>query len=92
MKYEHDRGAFDILSFKRCARGFTLDAREMHRDWHATFAFDHIEDLAAWLVEQYAQWIEAGTDETTQLAQPEGREPDGEADAPKETQHDEPKE
>jgi hypothetical protein len=37
---------------------------------------------AAMQAERDAQRIEAGTDETAQQAQPEGQEPDGEADAP----------
>ena len=50
----YDRGAFRSLTFERCARGFTIGAYSINNDSRATFAFDHIEDLAAWLVEQYA--------------------------------------
>lgn len=48
-----DRGAFAQLTFNRCVRGFTLVAHSLDRDARYTLAFDRIEDLAAWLVEQY---------------------------------------
>jgi hypothetical protein len=51
--FEHDRGAFSQLTFTRCVRGFTLTVYDMERDSRAAFAFDRVEDLAAWLVEQY---------------------------------------
>lgn len=55
-KFEHDRGAFDRLRFARCVRGFTLtvDSFEDRYIVPPTFAFDRIEDLAAWLVGQYS--------------------------------------
>jgi hypothetical protein len=49
----YDREAFRSLLFERCARGFTLAAHNINSDTRVTFAFEHIEDLAAWLVEQY---------------------------------------
>lgn len=53
-----DRGALDSLTFRRCAKGFVLQGMS---NWEeakqngmvTTYAFDRIEDLAAWLVEQY---------------------------------------
>lgn len=42
------------LRFIRCRRGFLLDTT--HRDFGGMgemFAFDRIEDVGAWLVEQY---------------------------------------
>lgn len=50
-----DRGAFSTLTFNRCARGYTLSvARDFRGDMGGPhFAFDKIEDVAAWLVEQY---------------------------------------
>jgi hypothetical protein len=52
-----DRGAFNALSFCRCVRGFTLTVNEAASNYLVppTFAFDRIEDLAAWLVEQYGE-------------------------------------
>lgn len=54
---DYDRGAFRKLSFDKCARGYTLTGGyDIHRDIVGpVFAFDRIEDLAAWLVEQYAE-------------------------------------
>lgn len=49
-----DRGAFRTLTFEHCVRGFTLGAYQLERDARRTFAFDRIEDLAAWLVDQYS--------------------------------------
>jgi hypothetical protein len=48
-----DRGAFDELKFNRCARGFVLRATDDYGRRHTTFAFDRVEDVAKWLVEQY---------------------------------------
>lgn len=48
-----DRGAFGQLTFTRAARGFTLHVSDYGRQGGALFAFDRIEDVAAWLVEQY---------------------------------------
>lgn len=41
------------LEFRSCQRGFTLTDRNMRHDRVDVLAFDHIEDLAAWLVETY---------------------------------------
>jgi hypothetical protein len=62
----HDRGALERLTFQRCIRGFTLSAYDIQRDDRTLYAFDRIEDLAAWLVEEYApaSRIEARSDET----------------------------
>lgn len=49
-----DRGAFSTMTFNRCARGFTLSASNTYDKMNGPhFAFDKIEDVAAWLVEQY---------------------------------------
>ena len=49
-----DRGAFNEITFMRCARGFMLRTCAPQSGMVAQmFAFDRIEDLAAWLVEQY---------------------------------------
>lgn len=51
-----DRGTFNTLTFNRCARGFTLSATGDYRlgDRQGPhFAFDKVEDLAKWLVQQY---------------------------------------
>lgn len=68
-----DRGALSQLNFSRCERGFILtDGGQGMGFLHRIWAFDRIEDLAGWLVEQYsAQAIEAGTDETERLG-PQG--------------------
>jgi hypothetical protein len=48
-----DRGSYSTLTFARCSRGFTLNAQTDYNRSQHTFAFDKIEDVAAWLVEQY---------------------------------------
>lgn len=53
MKKEYDRGAFDRLRFERCARGFVLFADAGPGLIGEMFAFDRVEDVGAWLVEQY---------------------------------------
>lgn len=65
----HDRGAFNQLSFVRCERGFILtDSGSEMGYLRRVWAFDRVEDLAGWLVEQYAaQAIEAGTAKTEGL-------------------------
>lgn len=52
---EHDRGAFSELRFQRCERGFILMAQRHVGELGSMFAFDRIEDLAAWLVGQYRE-------------------------------------
>ena len=48
-----DRGSQSELQFRRCERGFMLVAGAGGGDYGTFFAFDKIEDLAAWLVDQY---------------------------------------
>jgi hypothetical protein len=48
-----DRGAFRELTFRKCERGFVLSRYDASNDAKVMFAFDHIQDLADWLVEQY---------------------------------------
>lgn len=51
-----DYGSFTTLNFVKCARGFVLvSGQDYGRSGqpHATFAFDRIEDVAQWLVEEY---------------------------------------
>lgn len=51
---KHDRGAFADLNFMKCARGFLLSASRGPGLMGEMFAFDRIEDVGAWLVEQYS--------------------------------------
>lgn len=48
-----DRGAFSTLEFRRCERGFALFASPGAGLVGEMYAFDHIADLAKWLVDQY---------------------------------------
>jgi hypothetical protein len=48
-----DRGAHSNLNFHRGSLGFTLTASTDYSRRHEVFAFSKVEDLAAWLVEQY---------------------------------------
>ncbi len=48
-----DRGAHRELTFMRCERGFLLRVVDLQRIGGEIFAFDRIEDVGAWLVEQY---------------------------------------
>jgi hypothetical protein len=51
-----DRGTYATLRFCLCARGYTLDVPNTDgygRYPPVTFAFDKIEDVAAWLVAEY---------------------------------------
>jgi hypothetical protein len=48
-----DRGAHCNLNFHRGSLGFTLTASTDYSRRHEVFAFSKVEDLAAWLVEQY---------------------------------------
>lgn len=50
---EFDRGTFDTLTFTRCCRGYTLMANRDYGRRTVTMAFDRIESVACWLVEQY---------------------------------------
>jgi hypothetical protein len=50
---EFDRGTFDTLTFTRCCRGYTLVANRDYGRRTVTMAFDRIESVACWLVEQY---------------------------------------
>ena len=62
----YDRGAFKNLIFQRCDRGFLLRA-DFHTDTtNALFAFDRVEDVAAWLVEQYRDAPEEGPSRPTE--------------------------
>jgi hypothetical protein len=47
-----DRGALADLNFAVCDRGFLLRAGSFG-EFSRVFAFDRIEDLAEWMVEQY---------------------------------------
>lgn len=55
MQRTPDRGAYDSMTFNRCARGFTLSATGGYDRVSSGphFAFDKVEDVAKWLVEQY---------------------------------------
>lgn len=50
-----DRGAFSALEFRKCSRGFTLFATPGQGMIGDVYAFDRIEDVAGWLVEQYGE-------------------------------------
>jgi hypothetical protein len=53
---DHDRGAHQEVSFMRCARGFLLTTGNRASGMMgALYAFDRIEDVAAWFVEQYRE-------------------------------------
>lgn len=57
MNYDRqaDRGVHGEVNFIRCARGFLITTGGPHSGMLGTlYAFDHIEDVAAWFVEQYA--------------------------------------
>lgn len=51
--FEPDRGAFSDISFTRCTRGFILRSGNYGEMGHV-WAFDNIEDVGAWFVEQYS--------------------------------------
>lgn len=51
---EPTQGPYNSLRFQRCARGFMLFAQaEYSTSVGQTWAFDSVEDLAMWLIEQY---------------------------------------
>ena len=51
-----DRGAHRYLNFHKADRGFTLYTGASNH----TYAFDRIEDLAAWLVAEYGEEKHSG--------------------------------
>ena len=57
MKYNPnaaaDRGAFSELHFIRCARGFVFSAQREPGYLASMYAFDRVEDAAAWLIAEY---------------------------------------
>jgi len=55
-----DRGTHNAVRFERCARGFVLVGGEERGMLGTMYAFDHIEDVAAWFVEQYRAMPEDG--------------------------------
>lgn len=58
MSGGHDRGAFDTVQVQRCQRGFLISTGGGMGLMGYLYAFDRIEDAAAWLVEQYANFPE----------------------------------
>jgi len=69
---ETDRGAHSELTFMRCARGFVVRSGSHYSgEIGVVYAFDHIEDVAAWFVEQYAQPLSGGAENAEQPESPQ---------------------
>jgi hypothetical protein len=57
-----DRGAHFSVTFTRCARGFILrSGSEYDGSIGVIYAFDRIEDVGAWFIEQYGNPAEPET-------------------------------
>lgn len=49
-----NKSTHEALRFRKCRRGYLVAVDERYGELGDSYAFDRIEDVAAWLVEQYS--------------------------------------